>query len=121
MLAQTEPGAPETDPALQAAFSTPARLWRHAPVLMTPAPADSPRRRVLVVEDDDAIRELLRLHLALAGLEVVDVADGNRALALARSAVFDLIVLDVMLPRHRWDHDVPGGSRRMCGRRMKCR
>jgi DNA-binding response OmpR family regulator len=65
---------------------------------MTPTPADSPRRRVLVVEDDDAIRELLRLHLALAGFEVVEVADGNRALALARSAMFDLIVLDVMLP-----------------------
>ena len=65
---------------------------------MTPTPADSRRRRVLVVEDDAAIRELLRLHLALAGLEVVELADGNQALALARSAVFDLIVLDVMLP-----------------------
>jgi len=54
--------------------------------------------RALVVEDDAAIRELLRLHLQLAGFEVVDVADGARALELARNASFDLFVLDVMLP-----------------------
>jgi DNA-binding response OmpR family regulator len=65
---------------------------------MSQTPANNTRRRVLVVEDDAAIRELLRLHLALAGLEVVEVGDGNRALELARAAVFDLIMLDVMLP-----------------------
>jgi len=56
------------------------------------------RRRVLVVEDDSAIRELLRLHLSLAGFDIVEVADGKTALARAREETFDVIVLDVMLP-----------------------
>jgi two-component system, OmpR family, phosphate regulon response regulator PhoB len=55
-------------------------------------------RRVLLVEDDDAIREVVRLHLDLAGLEVVEAADGKRALDLARKTPFDLLILDVMLP-----------------------
>lgn len=58
----------------------------------------APRRRVLAVEDDPAIRELMRMHLALAGLEVSEVADGRQALDRARAEAFDLIVLDVMLP-----------------------
>jgi DNA-binding response OmpR family regulator len=55
-------------------------------------------RRALVVEDDLAIRELLRLHLALAGFAITEMADGRDALAVARSTPFDLILLDVMLP-----------------------
>jgi DNA-binding response OmpR family regulator len=54
--------------------------------------------RVLVVEDEAPIRELLRLHLSLGGFDVAEAADGTRALELARSKAFDLIVLDVMLP-----------------------
>jgi DNA-binding response OmpR family regulator len=53
---------------------------------------------VLVVEDDRAIRELLRLHLSLAGFQIVEVGDGPTALERARSTRFDVIVLDVMLP-----------------------
>jgi DNA-binding response OmpR family regulator len=55
-------------------------------------------RRALVVEDDAAIRELLRLHLSRAGFDVTEAADGSRALADAQSNPFDLILLDVMLP-----------------------
>jgi DNA-binding response OmpR family regulator len=54
--------------------------------------------RVLLVEDDQHIRELVQLHLELEGLTVVPVTDGNQALAIARSDGFDLIVLDLMLP-----------------------
>src|SRR5262245_60119598 len=53
---------------------------------------------ILVVEDESAIRELLRLHLSLAGFTVTEIGDGARALELARAQRFDLIVLDVMLP-----------------------
>jgi DNA-binding response OmpR family regulator len=61
-------------------------------------PASESRRRVLAVEDDPAIRELMRVHLALAGLAVEEAADGRVALDRARAEPFDLIVLDVMLP-----------------------
>jgi len=56
------------------------------------------KRRILLVEDEPAIREVVRLHLDLAGFDVTEVADGKRALELARTARFDLLVLDVMLP-----------------------
>jgi DNA-binding response OmpR family regulator len=63
---------------------------------------ESPRpkntARVLLVEDDQHIRELVELHLQLEGLTVVSVSDGNEALNLARGESFDLIVLDLMLP-----------------------
>jgi DNA-binding response OmpR family regulator len=61
------------------------------------ATSDSPRR-VLLVEDEASIRELVRLHLSLAGFELTEVADGTRALEIARTTPFDLILLDVMLP-----------------------
>ncbi len=54
--------------------------------------------RALVVEDDPAIRELLRLHLGLAGYEVEETGDGRHALERARAQPYDLLVLDVMLP-----------------------
>ena len=54
--------------------------------------------RVLVVEDDEAIRELIALHLKLEGLAVLPSGDGSEALRLAKAERFDLIVLDVMLP-----------------------
>ena len=55
-------------------------------------------RRVLVVEDDASIRELLQLHLGLAGFTVEDLGDGRQALDVARTTAFDLLVFDVMLP-----------------------
>jgi DNA-binding response OmpR family regulator len=54
--------------------------------------------RVLVVEDDQHIRELVALHLGLEGLVPVQSGDGTEGLALARKESFDLIVLDLMLP-----------------------
>jgi DNA-binding response OmpR family regulator len=68
---------------------------RHDPL---PESSRVSRRRLLIVEDEGAIRELLQLHLTLAGFEVEEIADGTVALERARTATFDLIVLDVMLP-----------------------
>jgi two-component system, OmpR family, alkaline phosphatase synthesis response regulator PhoP len=56
------------------------------------------RGTVLVVEDEKAIRDLLRLHLDLARFEVQEAGDGRRGLDLARARRFDVIILDVMLP-----------------------
>jgi DNA-binding response OmpR family regulator len=54
--------------------------------------------QVLLIENDAAIRELVRLHLSLAGFDVTDLGDARRVLALTRNTRFDLILLDVMLP-----------------------
>jgi two-component system OmpR family response regulator/two-component system alkaline phosphatase synthesis response regulator PhoP len=59
---------------------------------------ENTRLRVLVVEDDPAILELVTLHLKLEGYGVVPSAEGTEALRLARAERFDLIVLDIMLP-----------------------
>lgn len=55
-------------------------------------------RRVLVVEDDPAIRRGIVAALAFAGYEVLEAADGPRGLALAEAAEVDLVLLDVVLP-----------------------
>jgi DNA-binding response OmpR family regulator len=57
-----------------------------------------PSRRVLVVEDEPAVRELLRLHLEQGGFEIEESGDGRDALRRLRDRQFNLIVLDVMLP-----------------------
>ena len=56
------------------------------------------RPRVLLVEDEEAIRELLSFHLTLADYEFVTISDGNEALQLTQQEPFDLIVLDIVLP-----------------------
>lgn len=54
--------------------------------------------RVLVVEDDEHIRDLIVLHLGLEGLETEAVGDGKDALGRAGAESFDLVILDLMLP-----------------------
>src|SRR5437870_4672204 len=58
----------------------------------------TPRPAVLVVEDEQNIRELVCLHLGLENYECVPCGDGETALKLARERHFDLVILDVMLP-----------------------
>jgi two-component system OmpR family response regulator len=54
--------------------------------------------RILIVEDDDAIRELVSTALRFTGFDVETAAAGGAALAEARNSSFNLIVLDVNLP-----------------------
>src|SRR3954466_10477232 len=54
--------------------------------------------RVLVVEDEPNIRELVCLHLGLEGYTCDSAGDGRAALTRAEAERFDLLVLDVMLP-----------------------
>jgi len=56
-------------------------------------------RRVLVVEDDPDIGRLVMLQLAELGCDGRLIADGISALAEAESTRYDLVILDVMLPR----------------------
>ena len=54
--------------------------------------------RVLVVEDDEGIREMLKYNLSTAGFSVQEAKDGATGLRTARTARPDLILLDLMLP-----------------------
>ncbi len=62
-----------------------------------PVPS-APEARLLVVEDEPNIRELLSTALRFAGFEVHVAADGATALRVAETTRPDLLVLDVMLP-----------------------
>jgi two-component system phosphate regulon response regulator PhoB len=56
--------------------------------------------RILVVEDEPAIMELLKVHLIDAGYEVKEATDAETAQAAIRDALPDLMLLDWMLPGH---------------------
>lgn len=56
------------------------------------------KRRVLVVEDDESIIDLLTIHLEDMGFDVVSEDHGELGLGLAQNEKFDLIILDIMLP-----------------------
>jgi DNA-binding response OmpR family regulator len=70
-----------------------------APVLPADGPARGTLPRLLVIEDEADVAALLRLHLGELPAEVRLAADGEHGLALALSADWDLIVLDLRLPR----------------------
>ncbi|HET7759919.1 MAG TPA: response regulator [Gaiellaceae bacterium] len=61
-------------------------------------PASGTARRVLVIDDERAIRLLCRVNLAASGMEVLEAADGRAGLDLARNERPDLVLLDVMMP-----------------------
>ena len=55
--------------------------------------------RVLVVDDDEVIRQLIAVNLTLEGFEVVTAVDGRDCLEKVVEADPDVITLDVMMPR----------------------
>jgi two-component system response regulator ResD len=60
--------------------------------------SDTKGRVVLVVDDDDMIRRLVRTVLEADEFEVAEATDGESALALAGSAEPAVVVLDIMMP-----------------------
>jgi DNA-binding response OmpR family regulator len=54
--------------------------------------------RILVVDDDPTVREVVRRYLTREGHEVIEATDGPSALSAIREAAPDLVVLDLMLP-----------------------
>jgi two-component system phosphate regulon response regulator OmpR len=76
------------------------------------------RRHLLVIDDDDRIRGLIREYLARAGFRVSVAADAAAARRLVEQLTFDLLVLDVMMPGEdgfafaRWLRGRPGDTGR---------
>jgi len=59
---------------------------------------DGTRPRILIVEDDPALVELLRYNLDVAGYEASAIDDGDEAMAAVEDEQPDLVILDWMLP-----------------------
>jgi CheY-like chemotaxis protein len=55
--------------------------------------------RVLVVDDDDVIRQLITVNLELEGFEVATAVDGQDCLDKVKAVQPDVITLDIMMPR----------------------
>lgn len=91
-------GRPPTDhgPELDQAFSVPPpRISSSRP----PADGEGPRnKRILIVDDDAAVRHLIRLTLQKPGIEFSEADNGSDALELIRAKPPDAIILDVVLP-----------------------
>lgn len=56
-------------------------------------------KRILIVEDDRVLRRACEVGLRKRGYDVVSAADGEEGLALATSQAFDLVLLDMLMPR----------------------
>ena len=56
--------------------------------------------RILLVDDEQSIQTLLSYPLRKEGYEVVQASDGREALERFGETTFDLVILDVMMPRH---------------------
>lgn len=60
---------------------------------------DEKKYKILLVEDEQNLREVLKYQLEHAGYQVITASDGLEALNLARKYKVDLIILDLMLPK----------------------
>ncbi|MBD3337336.1 MAG: response regulator [Candidatus Eisenbacteria bacterium] len=55
-------------------------------------------KRILIVDDDDQVRSMLRLTLERAGYEVEEAPDGRAAVACSARKPFDLVITDIIMP-----------------------
>jgi len=57
------------------------------------------QKTILVVDDEDGVRESVREVLTDEGYRVVDTADGTRVLAMIKKEKPELVLLDIWMPR----------------------
>ncbi len=55
--------------------------------------------RILIADDYDDNRELLRLMLEMAGHDVQEARNGHECVAAARTAAFELVLIDISMPQ----------------------
>jgi two-component system cell cycle response regulator CpdR len=65
---------------------------------MTSTPTASSHPRILLAEDDQAMRQFLASALTRAGFEVTAVADGMDALSRLERELYDLLIADIVMP-----------------------
>ena len=84
----------EPDPSASAAGSHPASA-----ALDDSTPPGSAAARILVVDDEKVIREILAEFLQLEGYQVATCEDGQRALDELRLRPYDMVISDLKMPR----------------------
>lgn len=57
------------------------------------------KRRILVVDDEDSLRTVLSGELISEGYDVQTAADGDEAIGIVQKETFDLLLLDIKMPR----------------------
>jgi CheY-like chemotaxis protein len=70
--------------------------------------------RILYVDDEEALRELVQTHLSLEGYEIATAGDGHEAIELLTKNTYDLVLLDLHMPgidglgvlRHLKEHKI---------------
>ena len=67
-------------------------------------------KKILVVDDEKLIVKGIRFSLEQDGMEVDCAYDGEEALQYAKNCEYDLVLLDVMLPKTGWLPGLPGRS-----------
>ena len=65
----------------------------------TPAEEGGKKGRILLVEDEKPLSHALKLKLTNAGFDVTHIDNGEEALAVASEQQFDLILLDIIMPK----------------------
>jgi DNA-binding response OmpR family regulator len=64
-------------------------------------------QRILLVDDDAALRKLLRLYLSKMGYAVTEAANGNEALAMQQSEPAELVLTDLIMPEKEGLETIP--------------
>lgn len=55
--------------------------------------------KILIIEDEEPIRELIKLNLSMIGYETYEAEDGSEGLNFIKGNIVDLIILDIMMPK----------------------
>jgi len=62
------------------------------------------KRKILIVDDEEVIRKILRVHLDKLGYEVKEAVDGEQAIEELAKDDFDLLICDILMPKKDgWD------------------
>ncbi|MBU1104543.1 response regulator [Candidatus Parcubacteria bacterium] len=60
---------------------------------------NAPKPKILLVEDKESLRMVYGEYLRMEGFDITEAKDGEEAISLATSGNFDLMLLDIMLPK----------------------
>ena len=58
--------------------------------------------KILLVEDDNNLREIYEARLQAEGYQIISARDGEEALVIAKAEMPDLIISDIMMPKIRY-------------------